>query len=88
MQRQRRAAGLQSASGPEGHSAPVFPGPTWGELRRVKIALLNLADDPKDRAVAERLAAQGCRYIREEKRAVLGGERRSGAKNLFELGVG
>jgi hypothetical protein len=45
----------------------------------VKIASLNLADDPKDGAIAERLAVQGCRHIREESRAVVRGQRRSGA---------
>jgi hypothetical protein len=75
MQRQRRAVGLQTASGPVGHSAAVFSG--WGEFRRTEIALLNVADDAKDRAIAERLAAQGSRHIREESRAVRTGERRS-----------
>ena len=40
MQRQRRAIGLQTASGPVGHSAPVFPAPARSEFRRVKIASL------------------------------------------------
>ena len=88
MQRQRRAVGLQTASGPVGHSAPVFPDPAMGEFRWVKIAPLDLADDSKDGAIAERLAVQGCRHIREERRAVVRGQRRSGAHNLFELGVG
>ena len=87
MQRQRRAVGLQTASGPVGHSAPVFPDPARSEFRRVKIASLNLADDSKDGAIAESLAVQGGRHIREESRAVVGGQRRSGAHNLFELGV-
>jgi hypothetical protein len=88
MQRERRAVGLQTASGPVGHSAPVFPAPARSEFRRVKIASLNLADDPKDGAIAERLAVQGCRHIRKESRAIVGGQRRSGAQNLFELEVG
>jgi hypothetical protein len=79
MQRQRCAVGLQAAGGPVGHSAAVFPGPARGEFRWAKIAFLNLADDAKDSAVAKGLAAQGCRHIREEGRAVLGSERRSGA---------
>ena len=88
MQRKRRAVGLQTASGPVGHSAPVFPAPAQSEFRRVIIASLNLADYPKDGAIAERLAVQGCRHIREESRAVVRGQWRGGAHNLFELGVG
>ena len=87
MQRQCRTVGLQTACGPVGHSSPVFAA-AGGEFRRAEIALLHLADDTKDGTVAEFLAAQGCRHISEEGRAVLGGERRSGTQNLFELGVG
>jgi hypothetical protein len=57
-------------------------------VRRIKIASLKFANDAKDSAVAERLAAQGGSHIREEGRAVIRGQRRSGAPNLFELGVG
>jgi hypothetical protein len=38
----------------------------------VKIASLNLADDAKDDTIAERVAVQGGRHIREESRAVVG----------------
>jgi hypothetical protein len=79
MQRQRGAVGLQPASGPVLHSAPVFPGPTRGEFRWAKIAFLNLAGDAKVDTVAECLAVQGFRHIREKSRAVLRSEGRSGA---------
>jgi hypothetical protein len=42
----------------------------------VKIASLNLADDPKYGTIAERLAVQGGRHIREKSGAVTRGERR------------
>ena len=78
MQRQRCAVGLQTASGPVGHLAPVFAG-CGKEFWRAKMALLNLADDAKDGAVAQRLAAQGRRHLHEESRAVSSGQRCSSA---------
>jgi len=63
MQRQRGAVGLQPASGPVGHSPPVFAGPAQDEFRWAKMALLVLAGDAKDGAVAERLVAQGSSHI-------------------------
>jgi hypothetical protein len=78
MQRQRRAVGLQTASGPVSHSAPVFAR-RRKEFWRSKITILNLADDAKDGAVGECLTAQGRRHLHEESRAVSNRERRSSA---------
>ena len=75
---QRRAVGPADGKRPRSHSAPVLAG-RGKEFRRSKIAFLNLADDAKDGAVAERLVAQGRRHIDEEGRAVRRSERRSSA---------